>query len=100
MTKEIKAILEKVGFIREAKKQQKLVDLETYMKKFSISENEILAEIDSIKKVYLELNSMFKTDWTYLESGMIFFTENDALRERLFPENKEEWLWKCMKSVK
>ena len=90
MKKEIKTMLEKVGFIREAKKQQKLVDLETYMKKFSISENEILAEIDSIKKVYLELNSMFKTDWTYLESGMIFFTENDALRERLFPKNKEE----------
>ena len=90
MKKEIKTMLEKVGFIREAKKQQKLVDLETYMKKFSISENEILAEIDSIKKVYLELNSMFKTDWTYLESGMIFFTKNDALRERLFPENKEE----------
>ncbi len=90
MKKEIKTMLEKVGFIREAKKQQKLVDLETYMKKFSISENEILAEIDSIKKVYLDLNSMFKTDWTYLESGMIFFTENDALRERLFPENKEE----------
>ena len=90
MTKEIKTILEKVGFIREAKKQQKLVDLETYMKKFSISENEILAENNFIKEVYFEINSMFKTDWTYLESGMIFFTKNDALRERLFPENKEE----------
>ena len=83
-------MLEKVGFIREAKKQQKLVDLETYMKKFSISENEILAENDFINEVYFEINSMLKTDWTYLESGMIFFTKNDALRERLFPENKEE----------
>ena len=52
MKKEIKTMLEKVGFIREAKKQQKLVDLETYMKKFSISENEILAENDFIKEVY------------------------------------------------
>lgn len=86
--KEIKTILEKVGFIREAKKQQKLVDLETYMKKFSISENEILAEIDFFNEVYFEINRMFKTDWTYLESGMLFFTKNDALRERLFP-NKE-----------
>jgi len=86
MKKEIKTILEKVGFIREAKKQQKLVDLETYMEKFSICENKILAEIDFIKKVYLEINSMFKTDWTYLESGMIFFTKNEKLRERLYPE--------------